>query len=344
MFKQLIYLENITYLHQNLRSKKPELFQTWQINVCERAVYNEKEGTIDILFTGSIMEYLKQRTKNFTLYNLKEVADLTSIYAVRIYELMQQFSSTTGMLIHSIEKWREILGVQPTQYKLYGHLKDKVFNQALEEINLKTGYNLVMTEIKEGRKVVRVQFDFAPDMVYTGTNPRTGEIVDRHIKPKVKKLTAEEKAKLEAKRAKQKEYRERHKAKKLAATENPEIIRDLAEYALQKEFEEAAFTDIHPDQLEKRWNYTRQGINLRIKQDYDFPKPYTIINNGKTKIWLLSDIVDYENLRTNLVRRLEDSAFNVYCRSKEDYAKLTEDERKILAGNNPYSKLNTSIK
>ena len=230
--------------------EKPELFQTWQINVCERAVYNEKEGTIDILFTGSIMEYLKQRTKNFTLYNLKEVADLTSIYAVRIYELMQQFSSTTGMLIHSIEKWREILGVQPTQYKLYGHLKDKVFNQALEEINLKTGYNLVMTEIKEGRKVVRVQFDFAPDMVYTGTNPRTGEIVDRHIKPKVKKLTAEEKAKLEAKRAKQKEYRERHKAKKLAATENPEIIRDLAEYALQKEFEEAAFTDIHPDQLE----------------------------------------------------------------------------------------------
>ena len=96
--------------------------------------------------------------------------------------------------------------------------------------------------------------------------------------------------------------------------------------------------------LRKIWNYTRQGINLRIKQDNDFPKPYTIINNGKTKIWLLSDIVDYENLRINLVRRLEDSAFNVYCRSKEDYAKLTEDEQKILAGNNPYSKHNAIIK
>jgi plasmid replication initiation protein len=228
-----------------------------RINVCEKAEYNEKEGTIDILFTGSIMDHLKQRLKKdgtsaipFTLYNLKEIADLTSIYAVRLYEYMQQWNTTSGMLIATIEKWREMLGVQPEQYKLYANLKDKVFTQALEEINLKTGYNLVMTEIKEGRKVVRVQFDFAPDMVYTGTNPRTGEIVDRHIKPKVKKLTAEEKAKLEAKRAKQKEYRERHKAKKLAATENPEIIRDLAEYALQKEFEEAAFTDIHPDQLE----------------------------------------------------------------------------------------------
>ena len=96
--------------------------------------------------------------------------------------------------------------------------------------------------------------------------------------------------------------------------------------------------------LRKRWNYTRQALHFRMKEDQQFPKPYAIINDGKTKIWLLSDIVDYENLRTNLVRRLEYSAFNVYCRSKEDYAKLTEDERKILAGTNPYSKLNTSIK
>lgn len=145
-------------------------------------------GTIDIMFTGSIMEYLKQRTKNFTLYNLKEVADLTSIYAVRLYELMQQFNTTTGMLIHTIEQWREMLGVQPTQYKLYGHLKDKVFNQALGEINSKTGYKLVMTEEKEGKKVVRVRFDFEPDIVHTGVDKRTGKITTRHkrkSKPKI---------------------------------------------------------------------------------------------------------------------------------------------------------------
>ena len=164
--------------------EKPELFQTWQINVCERSVYNEKEGTIDIMFTGSIMEYLKQRTKNFTLYNLKEVADLTSIYAVRLYELMQQFNTTSGMLIHTIEQWREMLGVQPTQYKLYADLKRKVFNQALEEINEKTGYTLTMTEIKEGRKVVRVRFDFTPDKVFSGVDLRTGEMTTRHKKPR----------------------------------------------------------------------------------------------------------------------------------------------------------------
>jgi plasmid replication initiation protein len=197
--------------------EKPELFQTWQINVCERAVYNEKEGTIDILFTGSIMEYLKQKTKNFTLYNLKEVADLTSIYAVRLYELIQQFNTTSGVLIHTIEQWREMLGVQATEYPRYPNLKAKVFTQALEEINLKTGYHLKMTEEKEGRKVVRVRFDFTPDTVHSGVDLRTGEMTTRHKKARAKKLTPEELEKIEAKRAKQKEYRERYKAKKIKA-------------------------------------------------------------------------------------------------------------------------------
>ncbi|MCE2706827.1 MAG: replication initiation protein [Proteobacteria bacterium] len=185
-------------MNTNVKIEKPELFQTWKINVCERAVYNEKEGTIDIMFTGSIMEYLKQRTKNFTLYNLKEVADLTSIYAVRLYELMQQFNTTTGMLIHTIEQWREMLGIQPTQYKLYGHLKDKVFNQALEEINEKTGYQITMTEIKEGRKVVRIRFDFTPDKILSGVDLRSGEMVTRHRKPRKPKINKEIKTTSEA--------------------------------------------------------------------------------------------------------------------------------------------------
>lgn len=164
--------------------EKPELFQTWQINVCERAVYNEKEGTIDILFTGSIMEYLKQRTKNFTLYNLKEVADLTSIYAVRLYELMQQFNITTGYLIYTVEQWRDIFGVLQDQYKTYNNLKRKVFLQALDEINNKTGYTLIMHEEKEGRKVTRVRFEFETDKILSGVDIRTGEITTRHKKPR----------------------------------------------------------------------------------------------------------------------------------------------------------------
>ena len=171
--------------------EKPELFQTWQINVCERAIYNENDGSISILFTGSIMEYLKQRTKNFTLYNLNEITELTSLYAVRLYELVQQFNTTTGFLIHTMEQWRNVFGISQEQYKMYHQIKQKVFLQAMNEINVKTGYQLTMTEEKEGRKVVRVRFDFTPDKVQTGLDTRTGKLTTRVRKPrKPKQVTA----------------------------------------------------------------------------------------------------------------------------------------------------------
>lgn len=168
----------------DIKIEMPDLLETWRINVCERVKYNPNQGTITILFTKSIMEYLRQRTKNFTLYNLKEVADLTSFYAVRLYEMIQQYNTSTGMLVHTLAQWREILGIAPEQYKMYHQIKQKVFTQALEEINNKTGYHITMTEIKEGRKVARVKFDFEPDKILTGLDKRTGKMSTRHKKPK----------------------------------------------------------------------------------------------------------------------------------------------------------------
>ena len=176
-------------MNTSIKVEKVELFETWRINVCEMVKYNERGGTITIEFTQRIMEYLKQRTKNFTLYNLKEVADLTSLYAVRLYEIMQQFNTTTGMIIHTLEQWREIFGITPELYKSYSDLKRKVFVQAMEEINTKTGYQLIMTEEKEGRKVARVRFDFTPDKVHTGLDTRTGKMTTRIRKPRKAKPT-----------------------------------------------------------------------------------------------------------------------------------------------------------
>jgi hypothetical protein len=38
--------------------------------------------------------------------------------------------------------------------------------------------------------------------------------------------------------------------------------------------------------LAKRWNYTKQGVHQKLKQDVSFPKPIAVIN---TKILMFSD-------------------------------------------------------
>ena len=52
--------------------------------------------------------------------------------------------------------------------------------------------------------------------------------------------------------------------------------------------------------LVKRWNYTRQGIHQKQKQDSDFPKPIAKINAGRTQVFLLKDIVKYETKHREL--------------------------------------------
>ncbi|MGO4574119.1 hypothetical protein [Microvirga sp. 2TAF3] len=46
-----------------------------------------------------------------------------------------------------------------------------------------------------------------------------------------------------------------------------------------------------------RWVYTPQGVRKLIRLDKNFPQPVTEINKGKTPVWLISDIEDYERKR-----------------------------------------------
>jgi hypothetical protein len=55
--------------------------------------------------------------------------------------------------------------------------------------------------------------------------------------------------------------------------------------------------------LTKRWNYTRQGVHQKQKQDDNFPKPVAIINEGRTKVFLEKDIIEYENNHKRELRK-----------------------------------------
>lgn len=52
--------------------------------------------------------------------------------------------------------------------------------------------------------------------------------------------------------------------------------------------------------LAKRWNYTKQGVHQKLKQDRSFPKPIAKINSG-ILVFLESDIIAYEANKTPTV-------------------------------------------
>lgn len=152
----------------------------WRINVCSQAKYVKDEGRIEIQFTDSIMPYLKQVKERFMVYNLSEISSFKSIYATRLFELLQEFKET-GWMIKSIDELRHSFAVGD-QYKLYGHFKSRTIVPACEEINKNYHMKVHFEEIKEGKSVTAIKFLFKPVIVLKSTNETTGETKTRFIK------------------------------------------------------------------------------------------------------------------------------------------------------------------
>lgn len=165
--------------------EKPELFETWQISICESAKYNHKNGSITILFTQSIMPYLVQVNRKFVLYNLREIANFGSFYSTRLYELIQEFKDT-GYLIKSVDQLREIFATG-NKYKQYTDFRQRTFWHAVKEINDHYEINLKFDEIKNGLKVVAIKFSFLPTFIRKAVDSYTSETRNIYIKPKRKK-------------------------------------------------------------------------------------------------------------------------------------------------------------
>lgn len=169
----------------DIKIDRVDLNEIWWINICSMAKYNQRGGSIIISFTDHIMPYLAQVKEKFMLYNLKEIANFGSLYTTRLYELIQEFKET-GWIRKSVEQLREIFAVGD-RFKTYNNFKQRTFAHACGEINNNYDLGITFKEIKEGRKVVAVEFFFKKATIHKVTNAKTG--ISRNIYNKPKKIS-----------------------------------------------------------------------------------------------------------------------------------------------------------
>lgn len=178
---KLLYKACKKLMKTSITLQKIELNETWEVNVCSMAKYNENHGSITVMFTDSIMPYLSQVKEKFVLYNIKEIANFGSIYTTRLYELIQEFKET-GWLLKSVEQLREIFAVG-NKFKTYNNLKQRTFGHACKEINDNYDIGLKFEEIKKDRRVVAVKFFFKKTIIHKVINDKTGSPKNFYTKP-----------------------------------------------------------------------------------------------------------------------------------------------------------------
>lgn len=131
-------------------------------NWVQSVAYATNESYIKIQFTDAVMPLITQLEKHFTSYQLEQVKDLSSIYAIRLYELMMQWRATGKTQQIPIDELRHKLGIEPDQYQKMSNFKDKVLDVAIDQINEHTDIKASYEQHKEGRSITGFTFTFKP--------------------------------------------------------------------------------------------------------------------------------------------------------------------------------------
>jgi len=121
------------------------------------ALYRVGVGYVDVAFSPKLKPFFLHLKNKFTTYKLENVMHLKSFYSIRIYELLKQYQGI-GKRTITVSDLKKILGIEPKEYKQYGHFKDRVLAVAYKEINEKTDICFDFKEIKLSRKVNELEF------------------------------------------------------------------------------------------------------------------------------------------------------------------------------------------
>lgn len=115
-------------------------------------------GVLTYSFDAMLIELL-QKSTIWGRIAIPILMAFTSKYALSLYENVSQvvnleFKMTSD---HSLDEFRQMLGVQPGKYKTFGELNKHVIKPAVQEVNALAPFNVTVLPVKRGKKVVAVK-------------------------------------------------------------------------------------------------------------------------------------------------------------------------------------------
>lgn len=118
-----------------------------------------------------------QLKNQFTYFQLSMMSDLSSIHAIRIYEMMMQWRITKVVPSISVDDLRARLGLSEDEYPRMFDFKKRVLDHAVNAINEHTDITVSYEQQKSGRNITGFIFKFkqkkTKETVNTGRDPNT---------------------------------------------------------------------------------------------------------------------------------------------------------------------------
>lgn len=123
-------------------------------------IYIDTEATVKIIFAPAIVPLITRLEEQFTKYDIEQISDLSSAYAIRLYELLICWRSTGKTPIIELGEFRNRVGVLDSEYHRIAHLKERVIEHSIKQINEHTDITATYEQHKKGRVITGFSFKF----------------------------------------------------------------------------------------------------------------------------------------------------------------------------------------
>lgn len=120
--------------------------------------YWDGKARVTLSFSNKVIPYLTKLHQQFTTYELSQVSQLKTAYAIRLYELLIQFLKTEIRQI-TLEKLRAFLELE-NDYKRFFDFKRRIIDPSIKNINESTNLNVDWDVVKNGRVITGLIFVF----------------------------------------------------------------------------------------------------------------------------------------------------------------------------------------
>ena len=143
-----------------------------------RIAYVDDLATLEVTFAPDVVPLITRLEKHFTSYQLKQVAQLTSKYAIRLYEFLIAWRDVGKTPVISLSEFREKLGLDINEYQKMVNFKSRVLEPAIKQINELTDIHVKYEQYKTGRSISGLSFTFKHKKIDSIPSERDPNTVD----------------------------------------------------------------------------------------------------------------------------------------------------------------------
>lgn len=146
------------------------------------------DGSVELIFDPKLIKYFTGLTERYTYLEIQTLLTFSSIYSIRIFNLLKQHKARTKTF--NIEKLKEMLLIT-NKYKNFSDFKRYVIEPAIKDINehstMKVSYE---TDGTRGKKVSEITFTCVDNFILPNADGKVKKAFEELIFYKINKNVA----------------------------------------------------------------------------------------------------------------------------------------------------------